>query len=273
MLGTQTHEQYLSRTQHPVNPFETRPYHQSSEELSGIPHSTLLHNPALTTHANIPRRASLLQSAQQTHGNRAIQRYIHYSAPSAPSLPPVQYTPLGGLGNELQHVPNSAPEAANIAMTPAAPYSIPIPYPNMPASRAGTTGIESALVSGFGAGMQAFQSMNDIMGGAGTMADSMMGFGSASGSEGETSSQIGNPFGTSTGPLPQLPGGIAESAHENNPFSGDSTPYFDLRLDEEEQQRTLQGSVQQKDLLFQVISNISKSNHDRSITAVNNMKA
>src|SRR4029079_16635271 len=121
-----------SRTQPQSNPFDIRPDQPASEGLPHLPYSTLLHDPSLTTSANAALRASVMCNAQKVHGNRAVQRAFRPSAPSSQSRRPVQRFSIPGLNAELPHTFSAAPDAANIAMTPAAPVPVPIPYPNIP---------------------------------------------------------------------------------------------------------------------------------------------
>ncbi len=62
----------------------TRP--EAGRDSASVYPSSLLGNPALSGRGNAPVRAAVIQQAQQTHGNRAVQRYtraIQRSAASA----------------------------------------------------------------------------------------------------------------------------------------------------------------------------------------------
>ncbi|HKP52081.1 MAG TPA: hypothetical protein VJ183_05460 [Chloroflexia bacterium] len=149
MQDSQTHEQDQPRTRHQANHFETQPEHHAGDELSATPElalpysSSLLHDRRLSMRGNAPIRARVMQKAQQTHGNRAVQRAIqpHMGAARSARLP-VQRMMFSGIGG------NSNPTDWMKIPGPIGP--VPVPYPNMLGGGGGGAGGGGGMFDGLG---------------------------------------------------------------------------------------------------------------------------
>ena len=241
MTGTQTLNQDQIRARFASDRLEAHAEHHPNASLSA---PTLLHNPRLALRGNAPVRAALMQSAQQTHGNRAVQRVMHAqhtaSEPVLPSLRPVQrwYAPPMDDAYGLKHGGNLNPASMLKTPTPAGP--VPIPYPNMGASPGGSS-IGGMMGGGF-------------MGGFGGMMGGMMGGGMLGG--------LGGMMGGLGGILGGLAGG-GGSMMSNGDEAGTMNEMAMFRL----QQASSQGNQQ-----FSMMSNIMKKRDEMQMSIIGNLR-